>query len=334
MTSNLGRMAITIPAPFFDARGCVELAKRAESEWGYPAIWMAETAGPDSFSLAGAMAVSTSTIEIGTAIVAVYNRTPAVLAMSAATLAQLSNDRFILGLGSSSHAIMRDWNGVDFREPLGHVRESVAVIRQALTADKTDFDGKYFRSSGLRLGAKPKKPLRIYLAALREKMCELAGEAGEGLIINFQPASAMPQILAAYRRGAARAGRDGTKDEVVCRFQVCVTNDRAKARGLVRMAFGGYLSAPVYNAFLAWCGFEREARAIAEGFAKKDRAAVATAITDEIVDRIAIIGTADECREQIAGFVRAGVTTPVIAPLATSREEALRIYETFAPARG
>jgi probable F420-dependent oxidoreductase len=333
MSSRQGRMAITIPAPFFDARGCVELAQRAEREWGYPAIWMAETAGPDSFSLAGAMAVTTSTIEIGTAIVAVYNRTPAVLAMSAATLAQLSNDRFILGLGSSSHAIMRDWNGCDFREPLGHVREAVAVIRQALNADKTDFNGKYFRSNGLRLGAKPKKPLRIYLAALREKMCELAGEAGEGLIINFQPASAMPQILAAYRRGAAKAGRDGTRDEVVCRFQVCVTNDRAKARGLVRMAFGGYLSAPVYNAFLAWCGFEQEARAIADGFAKKDRAAVTAAITDEIVDRIAIIGSAEECKEQIAGFVKAGVTTPVIAPLATSRDEALRIYETFAPAR-
>ena len=333
MAANLGRMAITIPAPFFDAPGCVELAQRAEREWGYPAIWMAETAGPDSFSLAGAMAVSTTAIEIGTAIVAVYNRTPAVLAMSAATLAQLSGDRFILGLGSSSHAIMRDWNGCDFREPLGHVRESVAIVRQALTADKTEFSGKHFRSNGLRLGAKPKKPLRIYLAALREKMCELAGEVGEGLIINFQPASAMPQILAAYRKGAAKAGRDGTRDEVVCRFQVCVTNDRAKARGLVRMAFGGYLSAPVYNAFLAWCGFEEEARAIAEGFAKKDRAAVAAAITDEIVDRIAIIGTADECREQIAGFVRAGVTTPVIAPLATSRDEALRTYETFAPAK-
>ncbi|HEY8122779.1 MAG TPA: LLM class flavin-dependent oxidoreductase [Myxococcota bacterium] len=329
----MARMAITIPAPFHDARANVELAKRAEGEWGYPAIWMAETAGPDSFSLAGAMAVSTSTIEIGTAIVPVYNRTPAVLAMSAATLAQLSNDRFVLGLGASSHAIMGDWNGVDFRAPLGHVRESVAVIRQALGADKTDFEGKHFRSHGLRLGAKPKKPLRIYLAALREQMCELAGEIGEGLIINFQPASAMPQILAAYRRGAARAGRDGTNDEVVCRFQLCVTHDRAKARAIVRAGFGGYLAAPVYNAFLAWCGFEQEAKTIAEAFARRDRAAVATAITDEIVDRIAIIGTPDECREQIAGFVAAGVTTPVLAPLATSPAEAVRMLEALAPAR-
>lgn len=329
----LGRMAITLPAPFVDALGCVELAKRAESEWGYPAIWMAETAGPDSFSLAGAMAVSTSTIEIGTAIVAVYNRTPAVLAMSAATLAQLSNNRFILGLGSSSHAIMGDWNGVDFRAPLGHVRESVAIVRQALAGEKTDFAGKHFHSHGLRIGARATKPVRVYLAALREQMCELAGEIGEGLIINFQPASAMPQILAAYRRGAAKAGRDGSRDEVVCRFQVCVTDDRAKARALVRMAFGGYLAAPVYNAFLDWCGFPEEAKAIAEAFARRDRAAVATAITDEIVDRIAIIGTADECREQIARFVAAGVTTPVLSPLATSAAEALRVYETFAPAK-
>jgi probable F420-dependent oxidoreductase len=333
MAPNMGRMAITIPAPFCVARGCVELAQRAEFEWGYPAIWMAEGAGPDSFTLAGAMAVSTRTIEIGTAIVPVYNRTPAVLAMSAATLAQLSGDRFILGLGSSSHAIMRDWNGCDFHAPLGHVRESVELIRQALSADKTDFEGKYFRSNGLRLGARPSRPLRIYVAALREKMCELAGEVGEGLIVNFQPASAMPQILSAYRRGAARAGRGATNDEVVCRFQVCVTNDRAKARGLVRMAFGGYLSTPVYNAFLAWCGFEPEAKAIAEAFAKRDRAGVAAAISDEIVDRIAIVGTPDECREQIAAFVKAGVTTSVIAPLATSRDEALRVYETFAPAR-
>src|SRR5574341_987563 len=168
MASSMGRMASTIPAPFFDARGNVELAKRAESEWGYPAIWMAETAGPDSFSLAGAMAVSTSTIEIGTAIVPVYNRTPAVLAMGAGTLAQLSGDRFVLGLGSSSHAIIGDWNGIDFEAPLGHVRESVAILRQAFAGEKTEFSGRHFRSQGFRLASPPRKPVRIYLAALRE----------------------------------------------------------------------------------------------------------------------------------------------------------------------
>jgi probable F420-dependent oxidoreductase len=332
--SALGRLAITLPSPFHDARACVELAKKAEQEWGYEAIWMAETAGPDSFALAGAMAWATSTIEIGTAIVPVYNRTPAVLAMGAGTLAQLSGDRFVLGLGSSSHAIIGDWNGIDFEAPLGHVADSVAILRQALAGQKTDFTGRHFRSRGFRLGSPPKKPMRIYLAALREQMLRLAGGIGEGLIINFQPASAMPRILAAYRAGGAAAGRDASRDEVVCRFQVCVTDDRARARGLVRLGFGAYLATPVYNAYLDWCGFPNEAKAIREAFARRDRQAVAAAIPDELVDRIAILGTEDECRAQLAEFVAAGVTTPVLAPLATNPADAERIYATFAPARG
>ena len=155
---SLGRLAVTLPAPFFDARQSVELGRRAERDWGYPAIWLAETAGPDSFSLAGALALATERVTIGTAIVPVYNRTPAVLAMGAGTLAQLSNDRFVLGLGSSSHAIIGDWNGVDFDAPLGHVKECVAILRQAFAGAKTDFAGRHFRSKGFRLASPPKQP--------------------------------------------------------------------------------------------------------------------------------------------------------------------------------
>ena len=126
---ELGRLAITLPLPFLSARECVELARRAEEDWGYDAIWLAETSGPDSFSLAGAVAAVTSRIQFGTAIVPVYNRSPAVLAMSAASLADLSGGRFVLGLGSSSHAIIEGWNGIPFELPLTRVRESVAVIR-------------------------------------------------------------------------------------------------------------------------------------------------------------------------------------------------------------
>jgi len=330
---TLGKLAITLPAPFHSARQCVELARRAEDEWGYEAIWMAETNGPDSFSLAGALAVVTSRLTLGTAIVPVYNRSPAILAMSAATLADLSEGRFVLGLGSSSHAIIGAWNGIPFRAPLGHVRESVAIVRQALAGEKTDFSGEHFHSRGLRLGVRAPGPVPIYLAGLREKMLRLAGEVGEGLIINFQPRSAMKQILEAYRAGASEAGRDGSQDEVVCRFQVAVTDDVPAARSLVRMAFGAYLAAPVYNKFIAWCGFEAEARAIAEAFARGDRKAVAEAIHDDLIDRITILGTPDQCREKLAGFVEAGVTTPVLAPLAASPTEAARVFETFAPAR-
>ena len=330
---NLGRVAISLPAPGLDARACVEIARRAEREWGYDAIWLAETSGPDSFALGGAIATATDVSTIGTAIVPVYNRTPAVLAMSAATMQQISGGRFVLGLGSSSHAIIGDWNGIPFERPLTHVRESVAILRQALAGEKTHFSGEVLRSKGFRLGNVPEQPVPIYLAALREKMLRLAGAIGDGLIVNLFPASALPQILAAYRTGATESGRDATRHEVVCRFQVLVGDDRAMARNVVRMAFGGYMSAPVYNKFLAWCGFESEMREVAAAFARKDRAGVASAMSDDLVDRITILGTADQCREQIAAFVAAGVTTPVLSPLAMDRRGVEAVFEAFAPAR-
>jgi len=330
---NLGRLAISLPAPGIGARDCVELARRAEREWDYDAIWLAETNGPDSFGLAGALAGVTERSVIGTAIVPVYNRTPAVLAMSAATAAELSGGRFVLGLGSSSHAIIGDWNGVPFEQPLAQMRETVAIVRTALAGEKSDFAGKRLRSRGFRLAKPPRAPLPIYLAGLREKMLRLAGEIGDGLIINLFPVTALPQILAAYRAGAAVVGRDAGRDEVVCRFQVAVTDDLPSARNLVRLAFGGYVAAPVYNRFFAWCGFEREAHAVAAAFARRDRSAVAAAMSDEMIDRIAILGPAASCREQIAGFVAAGVTTPVISPLAVERRAVEAVYEAFAPAR-
>ena len=329
---NLGRLAISLPAPGMDARACVELARRAEREWGYDAIWLAETNGPDSFALAGALALATERATIGTAIVPVYNRTPAVLAMSAATVQQLSGGRFVLGLGSSSHAIIGDWNGIPFRRPLQHVRESVAIVRQALAGAKTEFQGEVLRSKSFRLGNRPQQRVPIYLGALREKMLRLAGEIGDGLIVNLFPVEALPKMLAAYREGAAAAGRDGARDEVVCRFQVLVTDDLPAARNLVRLAFGGYVAAPVYNKFFAWCGFEAEARAVAEAFARGDRAGVAAAMTDDFVDRITILGPAEHCRERIAAYVEAGVTTPVIAPLAVDPRSIEAVFATFAPA--
>ncbi len=330
---ELGRLAISLPLPFLSPRACVELARTAECEWGYDAIWLAETNGPDSASLAGALALATSRATLGTAIVPVQTRTPALLAMTAATLAGLAGDRFVLGLGSSSHAIVEGWHGLPFEKPLARVRETVAIVRAALAGRKTDFAGETVRSRGLRLGFAPERPVPIYLAALRERMLELAGEIGDGLIVNLFPVTAMPRILAAWRRGAARVGRDASRDEVVCRFQVAVTDDVPAARQLIRFAFAGYIAQPVYNAYFRWCGFEAEAAAVAEAFARGDRLASAAAMTDALIDRIAILGSASRCREQIAEFVAAGVTTPVIAPIATDAAGVRRVLEAFAPAR-
>ncbi len=332
MSDDLGRLSITLPAPGVPSLECVELARKADQEWGYHAVWMAETNGPDSFALAGAIATATERVEIGTAIVPVFNRTPVVLAMSAATLAELSNDRFILGVGSSSHAIIEQWNGGDFERPLAHVRDSVAILRQALAGEKTDYTGTALRSQGFRLGTRAKAP-RVYVAALREKMRELAGEFGDGLILNLFPTRAMPDILAAYRRGAERVGRDVSDHEVVCRLMVGIHDDLDAARNMVRIGFAGYFAQPVYNAYLRWYGFEEEAEALLRAFERGDRAGSAAALTDELIDSIAVLGSEEHCRERIAEYVAAGVTTPVLAPLAASREHTEAAFAALAPER-
>jgi probable F420-dependent oxidoreductase len=328
---ELGRLAISLPLPFLTSRECVALAQKAEAEWGYRAIWLAETSGPDAFALAGALAQGTQAVTIGTAVVPVYNRTPALLAMAASALAQLSEGRFILGIGSSSHAIVQDWNGLPFERPLTRVRETVAILRQALSGERTDFIGQTVRSRGFRLGSLPPRPVPIYVGALREKMLALAGEVGDGLCVNLFPVSALPKMLAAYRAGAASKGRDASQDEVVCRFQVAVTDDLPAARNLARLAFSAYIAAPVYNKFFTWCGFEEEARAVAEAFARRDRAATGRAMSDDLIDRVFILGSAEHCRAQIAEFVAAGVTTPVLSPLATDRRGISAVFEAFAP---
>ena len=329
---DLGKLAITLPQPGVSSRDSVGLAVKAEREWGYEAIWLAETQGPDSAALAGAIAQATERIGIGTAIVPVYNRTPAVLAMTAATLAELSADRFILGIGSSSHAIVESWNGVRFERPLAHVRDCVAILRQALAGEKTAYTGSALRSNGLRLGTGA-TPTKIYVAALREKMLETAGEIGDGLILNLFPPRALPDILAAYRRGAQRAGRDVSNHEVVCRLLLGVNDDLDSARNMVRMGFAGYFAQPVYNAYLRWYGFEKEAQALAEAFARGDRAGSAAALTDEVIDSIAVLGSEAQCRARIAEYVAGGVTTPVLAPLAGDLATADATFALFAPNR-
>ena len=331
MTEPLGTLAITLPAPHLTLSECLDLARKAEQEWGYNAIWLAETSGPDSFSLAAAISMVTKHVTIGSAIVPVFNRTPAVLAMSAATLGELSDGRFILGLGSSSHAIIAQWNGVSFEHPLDAVRDTVAICRQALGGNRTDYRGNVFSSKGLKLTANPSSPPPIYLAALREKMLNLAGEVSDGVIINLFPIDSLTKILDAFKKGAGNPRRDPERP-VICRHQVGLTKDVGNARNMIRRSFAGYFATPVYNRFLEWCGYEDEMRKVKRGFEDRDREAVASALHDQFIDEVSILGDIETCQKKMSRFVEKGVTTTVLSPISSSREETLSCYEAFAPA--
>ena len=328
---NLGQMALSLPLPP-NVPACIEWARRAEAI-GYESVWIAETGGPDPFVLAGTVAQVTTKMRIGIAVSPVYIRTPATIAAACGTVAQLAPDRFIVGLGASSHTIIEQWHGVPFRKPLSRVRETVITVRGMLAGEKVKFEGETLRTQGFRLMVPPPAPVPIYVGALRPAMLELAGEVGDGVAVNLFPVDALPKMVEHIAIGARRAGKDPQTMEVVCRQQVLVTDDKHAARELFRAALTGYFATPVYNKFAAWYGFEEEAALIEKGFKSGDRALTRKGMTDRFVDSIGMFGSLDECRERIATYHAAGVTTTIVSPLSFDPEAVRRTIEGLAPTR-
>jgi len=254
-----------------------------------------------------------------------------VLASTAMTLSHLAPERFLLGIGSSSHAMVEYWHGQTFTKPLTRVKETAQVVRAMLAGEKVNFQGETLRTAGYKVNPSPKGHVPVYIAALREKMLRMAAEVGEGVVLNLSPLSALPKIMDNVRAGAEQGGKRVEDLEIVYRHQVVVTDDPAAARDMVRKRFAPYFATPVYNKFLAWCGYPEVAQTIAEGWAERDRDKTEGALTDELVEQIAIIGDADKCREEVRRFVEGGVTTPVISCLSPEPEVLDATLQAFSP---
>src|SRR5205814_6313472 len=290
MSAVLRRLGASLPLPP-DLDMCRRVAEHAEI-LGYASLWIADTgAGPDAFVVAALAAGVTRRVRIGTAVVPIYTRALPVHAAGAGSVAQLAPGRFVLGLGISSETIVDAWGGVPFRRPFARMRETVSVLRQMLAGERVTFDGKTVRTRNFRLVSPPPRPVPIYVAALMPPMLELAGEIADGVLLNFMPVEAVPRMLPHVRNGAERAGRGGAELEVVARFQTLVTDDVPRARTALKHMMGPYFATSVYNRFVAWCGFPDEAREIGAAWRAKDRTRNVAAVPDDMVDRLAIIGS-------------------------------------------
>ncbi len=319
------RMAVTLPGGP-RVKDTIERVQWAESR-GYTDAWFGDGGAPDALTLAAILGDHTKDIRIGIAVTPVYTRAPTVLAATAFTVAQQLPGRFVMGLGSSSVAMMTGWNGIPLEKPLTRVKETVLLVKSMLAGEKSDFQGETLQSRGYRQPPLPNPP-PVYMAALRSKMIETAAEFSDGVIFNLWPKRALPKMIEHVKIGAERAGKAETP-EVVNRFMVCVTDDKARARDAFRAAFAPYYATPQYNAFLEWAGYEDAAAQIREGWAEKNRDKTTGALTDDIVDEIGVIGSADECRERIRWALDTGIDTAIVAPLAASKEETQATLDAF-----
>jgi probable F420-dependent oxidoreductase len=281
---------------------------RALPGFGYTDAWSMETSGTDAFTPLALASAWEPTLRLGTAIVPVYTRGPALIAMSAAAMASAAPGRFVLGLGASSPVIVGNWNGIAFDEPYRRSRDVLRVVRAALAGERVDGEFDSFTIKRFKLEQAPAEPPPVLLAALRPQMLRLAGREADGAILNWLAATDVPRCVESI-------GNDGA--DVVARIFVCPTDDADYARKMGRLLISTYLTVPVYAAFHEWLGRGAALRPMHEAWAAGDRAGAAAAVPDEVVDELVLHGTPESCREQVRVFADAGVRTPVIALVPT-----------------
>jgi probable F420-dependent oxidoreductase len=307
------RWGLTLPLPATALRDHADHVRRAEAS-GYTDLWSGETNGPDGFTPLALAAAWTETIRLGTGVVGVFQRGPALLAQQAAALADGSGGRFALGIGASSDRIVEGWNGIPFERPLSKVAETLEFLRPALAGERT--------ANGFKLEAAP-PPVPIILAALRGKMLRLAVEKADGAFTNFLPISGLPKVVEQL---------DGAPDgfELLCRF-FCLPGEREQIEPQARFMFSSYVTVPVYAAFYRWLGHTEAIAPMCEAWAAKDRQRAAELAPWDLIEEMFILGSPEQMKDRLGEFVAGGITLPVLTPI-TTPDKLGELIEALAPA--
>lgn len=310
----------------------VELARRAEDA-GFESAWAPEFHHHSGvLALAGA-ALVTERIELGTAIAWAFGRSPLLTAVTALDLDELSNGRFVLGLGTGTRRMRTDWLGAPAERPGHRVRETVEAIRtvwQASNAGQISYEGSLVRLS-VRPYARPgqvRASMPVYLAAVNEGMARVAGAVADGVVAHPMASSRyIDEVMRpSIAGGAEHHGRSPDEIEVADWIVVAISEDRERAREDAKRQIAFHATVRTYDRVLELHGFEGTAARIRELWKKLDLQAMAECVTDEMLLTMAVAGTADECREQLS--TRAGSAERLLlgAPVIATGSDRIREY--------
>jgi probable F420-dependent oxidoreductase len=291
----------------------VEIVRLAE-RLGYEGVWIPENTGREAFAQLGALAMATERIRLGPGIANVFTRTPTILAQGAVTLDQISGGRAWLGLGTGHQPALEAGHGVDFGRPLGRMRDAVRIVRAIVRGEALP-ETAVVRARAFRLQTPaPRADLPIYVAALGPRMCQLAGELADGVILNWATPEYVREALSNVAAGAARAGRDPASVDVACYIRVATGAPRDELRRELARELTRYIAMPYYRQMFEAAGFAPQMDGIPEAFARDPEAAAAM-VPDEMLSALTVADDAAAFARRVAEYRALGVTQPVVAPV-------------------
>ncbi len=311
---------------------------------GYSVVWAAEAYGSDAATVLSWIAAQTSHIDIGSAVFQIPGRTPALTAMTAATLDTLSGGRFRLGLGVSGPQVSEGWHGVRFAKPLQRTREYVDVVKLALSRQKVKYVGEFFTlplpegpGKALTLTVHPvREQIPFYLAAVGPKNLELAGELFDGwLAIFFSPEFA-GGLLPSIETGRAKVGKTLEGFDVVPTVPVVIGESIDECamplRGYSALYIGGMGSREknFYNQLAIRMGYEEAAAKIQDLYLDRKQVEAMAAVPLEFIDRTCLIGPRDRIKDRLHAYAEAGVTTLTVGVYAQGLEAQMKTVQTIA----
>jgi F420-dependent oxidoreductase-like protein len=294
---------------------------------GADIVWSAEAWGYDAVSPLAYLAAKTSRIRLGTGIMQAGTRTPALVAMTAMTMASLSHDRFVLGFGVSGPQVVEGWHGIRFERPLGRLREIIEIVRLATKGERLSYEGEFYHlplpggeGRALRSSARPAPGIPLYLATLSPKSLELTGELADGWLgTSFMPEHANV-FFHHIARGAERAGRSLADLDLQAGGVVAFSDDLEAlvARRKPGLAFTlgamGSRRHNYYNAAFRRAGYADEAVEVQRLWLDGKRDEAAARVPDELAIKTNLLGTEAMVRDRIRAYRDAGVTTLRLEP--------------------
>jgi 5,10-methylenetetrahydromethanopterin reductase len=296
--------------PLLSMREILLCAKMADQQENVDSLWVPESWGRESFATLGAISQVTRKVSLGTSIINIYSRTPAIVAMAATTLDMLSDNRTIIGLGASTAAIVENWHGLKFNRPASRMKEYIECLRLMTRGEKVKYNGEFFQINNFKILHQPQRAnIPIFMAAVNKKMVSMASKLADGILLYLRPLEELKRTATELKQATK-----GKSFEIACSFICAISNkepEKARDRAATTLAF--YIAVgKYYSKFLADNGFKIEVEEITAEYRKAGADSAAKYVSDRMLSSLVICGSSEECRESLSKFLSTGITLPII----------------------